>query len=111
MQRVVCVVDCGQVINPLGLAGQIESGIVWGLSAALHGSMTFKNGQAEQSSFRDFNVLRMNEMPKIEVYTIPKTTRPLGIGEQPVPPIAPAVANAIFAATGKRLRRLPFDLT
>lgn len=110
IHRVVCVADCGQVVNPLGLEGQIESGIVWGLSAALHGQITFKNGEAEQSSFLDFGVLRMNEMPKIEVYTIPKTTRPTGIGEQPVPPIAPAVANAIFAATGKRLRKLPFSL-
>ncbi len=110
VHRVICVADCGQVVNPLGLEAQIESGIVWGLSAALHGKITFKDGEAEQSSYLDFNVLRMNEMPKIEVYTIPKTTRPFGIGEQPVPPIAPAVANAIFAATGKRLRKVPFSL-
>jgi isoquinoline 1-oxidoreductase beta subunit len=111
VERVVCVVDCGQVVNPLGLEGQIESGIVWGLSPALHKPVTFKNGQAEQSSFLDFNVLRMNEMPRVEVYTIDKQTRPVGVGEPSVPPIAPAVANAIFAATGRRLRRLPFDLT
>lgn len=111
VEKIVCVIDCGQVVNPLGLVGQIESGIVWGLSAALHGKATFKNGQAEQNTYRDFKVLRMNEMPKVEVYTIPKTTRPFGIGEPSVPPVAPAVANAVFAATGKRLRKLPFDLS
>jgi isoquinoline 1-oxidoreductase beta subunit len=111
IHRIVCVADCGQVVNPLGLEGQIESGIVWGLSAALHGKVTFKNGEAEQSSFADFEVLRMREMPLIEVHSIPKTTRPTGIGEQPVPLVAPAVANAIFAATGRRLRKLPFSLT
>ncbi len=110
VERVVCVVDCGQVINPLGLAGQIESGIVWGLSPVLHDPITFRNGRAEQSSYRDFDVLRMSEMPKVEVHTIPTTDRPTGIGEPAVPPIAPAVGNAIFAATGKRLRRLPFTL-
>ena len=111
VEKIVCVIDCGQVVNPLGLAGQIESGIVWGLSAALHGKITFKNGQAEQNTYRDFKVLRINEMPQIEVYTIEKTTHPLGIGEPSVPPVAPAVANAVFAATGKRLRKLPFDLS
>lgn len=110
VERVVCVIDCGQVINPLGLEGQIESGIVWGLSAAMHGKVTFKNGRAEQSSFRDFEVLRINEMPKVEVFAMPSNARPVGVGEPSVPPIAPAVANAIFAATGKRLRRLPFEL-
>jgi isoquinoline 1-oxidoreductase beta subunit len=111
LHRIICVVGCGQVVNPLGLEAQIESGIVWGLSAALHGKITFNNGQAEQSNFADFEVLRMSEMPLIEVHAIPKTTRPTGIGEQPVPLVAPAVANAIFAATGKRLRKLPFSLT
>jgi isoquinoline 1-oxidoreductase subunit beta len=111
VERVVCVIDCGQVVNPLGLEGQIESGIAWGLSPALHKPVSFKNGQAEQSSFLDFNVLRMSEMPRVEVYTIDKQTRPFGVGEPSVPPVAPAVANALFAATGKRLRRLPFDLT
>lgn len=107
VERVVCVVDCGQVVNPLGLEGQIEGGIVWGLSAALHGQITFRAAQAEQNSFRDFKVLRMNEMPQVEIYTIPRNSRPFGIGEVPVPPVAPAVANALFAATGKRVRSLP----
>ena len=111
VERIVCVVDCGQVINPLGFKGQVESGIVWGLSPVLHDPITFKRGQAEQSSFADFNVLRMNQMPKVEVHWIPSTTRPWGIGEQSVPPVAPAVGNAIFNATGQRLRSLPFRLT
>jgi CO/xanthine dehydrogenase Mo-binding subunit len=110
VERVVCVIDCGQVVNPLGLEGQIESGIAWGLSPALNPPITFKNGQAEQSSFMGFNVLRMNEMPRVEVYTMPSLARPVGVGEPSVPPIAPAAANAIFAATGKRLRKLPFNL-
>jgi isoquinoline 1-oxidoreductase beta subunit len=110
VERIVCVIDCGQVVNPLGLAGQIESGIVWGLSPALKKPITFKNGRAEQSSFVDFDVLRMSEMPRVEVYTIEKQSRPFGIGEPSVPPVAPAMANAIFNATGKRLRKLPFDL-
>lgn len=107
VERIVCVIDCGQVINPLGLEGQMESGIVWGLSAALHGKITFKNGRAEQSSFGDFRVLRIDEMPRVEVYSIPSTARPVGVGEPSVPPTAPAVANAIFAATGRRIRKLP----
>lgn len=107
VERIVCVIDCGQVINPLGFKGQMESGIVWGLSAALHGKVTFRNGRAEQSSFRDFRVLRINEMPSVEVYAVPSTARPVGVGEPSVPPTAPAVANALFAATGRRVRRLP----
>ncbi len=110
IERIVFVVDCGQVINPLGFIGQVESGIVWGLSPVLHDPITFKNGQAEQSSFADFNVLRMDQMPKVEVHWIPSTSRPWGIGEQSVPPVAPAVGNAVFNATGKRLRSLPFRL-
>ncbi|QQS42192.1 MAG: xanthine dehydrogenase family protein molybdopterin-binding subunit [Acidobacteriota bacterium] len=110
VDRIVCAVECGQVVNPLGLEGQIESGIVWGLSAALKGEITFKNGAAEQSSYGDFDVLRMNEMPVVEVFTVPSTERPQGIGEPPVVPVAPAVSNAVFAATGKRLRKLPLRL-
>lgn len=110
VDRIVCAVECGQVVNPLGLEGQIESGIAWGLSAALKGEITFKDGAAEQSSYGDFEVLRMNEMPAVEVYTVPSTARPLGMGEPPVPPVAPAVANAVFAATGIRLRKLPLRL-
>ncbi len=107
VRRIVCVFDCGIPINPLGLDGQVESGITWGLSAALHGKIDFANGSAQQTSFSDFQVMRMREMPVIETHIIPSNAPPGGFGEHPVPPVAPAVANAIFAATEKRLRRLP----
>lgn len=107
VHHITCVLDCGQVVNPLGLEGQIESGIAWGLSAALRGQISFRDGRAEQSSYADFQVLRINEMPKVETHVIPGGTTPFGIGEQPVPTVAPAVANAVFAATGIRVRRLP----
>jgi isoquinoline 1-oxidoreductase beta subunit len=109
VHRIVCVVDCGIIINPEGLEGQAESGITWGLSATLHGRIDFKNGRAVQSSFTDFEVLRMNEVPVIEAHFIASDHPPGGFGETAVPPVAPAVANAIFAATGKRVRRLPIS--
>ena len=111
VHRIVCVVDCGIAINPAGIEGQVESAITWGLSATLHGKIDFRNGQAQQSGFHDFRVVRMNEMPAIETHIIPSTARPGGFGEHAVPPVAPAVANAIFAATGKRYRKLPIDLS
>ena len=104
VERIYCVVDCGLPINPLGIEGQIESGITWGLSATLHGKIDFRSGSAQQTTYSDFRVMRMNEMPAIETYIVPSSAPPGGFGEHPVPP---AVANAIFAATGKRLRRLP----
>jgi isoquinoline 1-oxidoreductase beta subunit len=107
VHRVVCAVDCGLVINPAGLEGQAESGIAWGLSATLHGRIDFKNGSAVQENFSDFEVLRMHEAPEIETHIVPSDHPPGGFGETAVPPIAPAVANAIFAATGQRVRRLP----
>jgi len=107
VHRVVCAVDCGQVINPAGLDGQAESGITWGLSAALHGRIDFKNGSAVQSNYRDFRVLRINEAPLVETYIVPSPEPPGGFGETAVPPVIPAVANAVFAATGKRVRHLP----
>jgi isoquinoline 1-oxidoreductase beta subunit len=107
VHRVVCAADCGLVINPAGLEGQAESGIIWGLSATLHGRIDFKNGAAVQESFTDFEVVRMDEAPEIETHIVPSEHSPGGFGETAVPPIAPAVANAIFAATGKRVRRLP----
>jgi isoquinoline 1-oxidoreductase beta subunit len=111
VDRIVCVADCGQVINPLGVEGQIESGIVWGLSAALKGEITFRHGRAEQGSYLDFEVLRMNEMPELMIHLMPNSARPVGMGEPPVVPVAPAVANAVFAATGERLRRIPLRLS
>jgi isoquinoline 1-oxidoreductase beta subunit len=107
VHRIVCAVDCGRVINPLGIEGQTESGITWGLTAALHGRIDFKNGAAIQGSFTDYGVIRMHEAPVIETYIMPSEHAPGGFGETAVPAVPPAVANAVFAATGKRVRRLP----
>jgi isoquinoline 1-oxidoreductase subunit beta len=109
VHRVVCAVDCGMIVNPDIIEAQIQSAIVFGLSAALKGGITFENGRTAQSNFHDYELLRFNEMPEVEVHIVPSTEAPGGIGEPGVPPIAPAVANAIFAATGKRLRRLPIQ--
>ena len=110
VHRICCAVDCGFVINPTGLEGQVESGITWGLSATLHGKIDFRAGRVQQGTYKDFRVMRMNEMPNIETYVVPSTERPEGFGEHPVPPVAPAVANALFAATGKRIRSLPITV-
>jgi isoquinoline 1-oxidoreductase beta subunit len=107
VHRVVCAIDCGRFVNPDIVEAQMESGIVFGLTAALHGAITFKDGRVEQSNFHDYPLLRMEEMPRVEVHIIPSKENPQGVGEPGVPPIAPAVANAIFAATGKRVRSLP----
>ncbi len=111
VDRVVCAVDCGIAVNPDVIRAQMEGGIGYGLSAALHGAITLANGRVEQSNFNDYIPLRINEMPKIEVHIVPSREKPTGVGEPGVPPIAPAVANALFAATGKRLRNLPLQLT
>ncbi|MBX7224085.1 MAG: molybdopterin-dependent oxidoreductase [Blastocatellia bacterium] len=108
VHKITCAVDCGQVINLSGLEGQIESGITWGLTYALRSQITFKNGAPEQDSYLSFPVIRLSEMPEIEVHVVPSTEIPSGLGEQPVPPVAPAVMNAYFQATGKRIRKLPF---
>jgi isoquinoline 1-oxidoreductase beta subunit len=107
IERVFCVFDCGLAINPIGLEGQAESGITWGLSATLHGKIDFRNGSAVQGTYSDFRVMRMNEMPELEIHILPSDRAPTGFGEHPVVPVAPAVANAVFAATGRRVRRLP----
>jgi isoquinoline 1-oxidoreductase beta subunit len=107
VHRVVTAVDCGQVVNRAGLEGQIESGVLWGLTYALKSEATFAAGRVEQTTYTDFPVLRLSEAPEIEVHTVDAEGPPSGLGEQPVPCVAPAVANAIFAATGRRLRRLP----
>ena len=106
VHRVVCAVDCGQVINPAGVVQQIQGGIVFGLSA-LKGGITIDKGRVQQANFHNYEVLRIDEMPVIEVHLVPSHETPAGIGEASTPPIGPAVANAIFAATGKRLRTLP----
>ncbi|BBA34994.1 aerobic-type carbon monoxide dehydrogenase, large subunit CoxL/CutL-like protein [Methylocaldum marinum] len=105
--RVVCAIDCGQVVNPDTIAAQMESGIVWALSAALHGEITLNKGEVEQSNFTDYPILRIDEMPVVEVHIVPSREPPSGVGEPGVPPLAPAVTNAVFAATGKRIRSLP----
>jgi isoquinoline 1-oxidoreductase beta subunit len=107
VHNVVCAVDCGKYVNPEIIRAQMESGIVFGLSAALHGAITLKNGRVEQSNFHDYEILRLNEMPEVEVHIVESTEKPGGIGEPGVPPIAPAVANAVFTATGARIRQLP----
>ncbi len=107
VHRVVCVVDCGPTVNPDTIEAQMQGGIVYGLSAALYGEITIEGGRARQGNFNDYPVLRMNEMPRIEVFILPSTAKQGGIGEPGVPPIAPAVANAIFSATGTPVRRLP----
>jgi isoquinoline 1-oxidoreductase beta subunit len=96
-------------VNPGIIRRQIEGSIVFGLTAALYGKLSYKDGRVEQGNFNDYPLLRMNEMPKVEVHILPSTELPGGIGEPGTPPIAPAVANALFAATGQRLRSLPFD--
>jgi isoquinoline 1-oxidoreductase subunit beta len=109
LRRVVCAVDCGTVVNPDTVEAQIESGIVFGASAALYGEITLKDGRVEQSNFDTYRVLRINEAPAIEVYIIPSREAPGGIGETATSAIVPAISNAIFAATGKRLRKMPAD--
>ena len=107
VHRIVTAVDCGIALNPLGVEGQTESGIAWGLSATLFGKIDFKNGRAVQSSYRDFEVLRIDRMPALETVIVNSGAAPGGFGEHPVPLVAPAVANAVFAATKRRVRSLP----
>ena len=109
VHRIVCALDCGQVINPRIIESQIQSGIVFGLSCALWGEVTIAAGTVQQSNFNNYRVLRGNEMPQIEVHVLPSDEPPGGIGESAVPLVAPAVCNALFAATGQRLRALPIS--
>ncbi|MCV9966425.1 molybdopterin-dependent oxidoreductase [Pararhizobium sp. BT-229] len=107
--RIICAVDCGQVVNPDTVEAQIQSGIIYGLSAALYGRITVANGAVVESNFDDSPVLRINEAPTIEVHIVPSSEAPGGIGEVGTPGVAPSLFNAIFVATGKRLRSLPID--
>ncbi len=107
VHRVVCAIDCGPVVNPDTVKAQMEGCIVFGLTAALYGEITFEKGRVKQRNFHDYPMLRMHEMPLIEVHIVPSTDKMGGVGEPGVPPVAPAFANAIFAATGKRVRSLP----
>jgi len=107
VHRIVAAIDCGRVILPDGVAAQAEGGVAYALSAALKGAITIKDGRCEQSNFHDYPVLRLPEMPQVEVHLVKSDDRPTGVGEPGLPPVAPAVLNAVFAATGKRIRRLP----
>jgi isoquinoline 1-oxidoreductase subunit beta len=111
VHRVTCAIDCGICVNPEGVRAQMESGIVYGLSAALYGQITIKMGYVQQSNFHDYPVLRMHEMPVVDVHIVPSREKSGGAGEPGTPPIAPAVANAIFVLTQRRLRTLPIDLS
>ena len=110
VHRVVCAIDCGFAVNPAGVQQQMESGIVFGLSAALHGQVDIRNGQVQPGNFHEQPVLRLTDMPTIEVLVMPSHHAPEGVGEPGLPPLAPAVANAVFALTGQRLRSLPLKL-
>jgi isoquinoline 1-oxidoreductase beta subunit len=109
IERVVCAVDCGVAVNPNIIAMQMESGIGYGLSAALSGAITLKEGRVEQSNFHDYAVLRINQMPRIETLIVPSKEKPSGVGEPATPVIAPALANAILALQGKPMRALPLS--
>jgi len=111
VHRVVCALDAGFVVNPDQVRAQMEGGMIWGLSAALRGQITLDGGRVQQSNFHDYPIVRINEAPALEVYVVESAEEPGGVGEPGVPPLAPAVCNAIFAATGKRIRRLPISLT
>ncbi len=107
VHRVVCAIDCGRIVNPDTIKAQMESGITFGLSAALYGAITLKNGRVEQGNFHDYPLVSLEAMPEVEVYIIESSEPPGGVGEPGVPPIAPAVANALFSVTGARVRSLP----
>ena len=110
VHRMVVAVDCGMAVNPGNVAAQMESCVAFGLSAALHGRIRFKDGRVVESNYHDYRVLRLNEMPVVEVHILDSGEKMGGIGETGVPPVAPAVANAVFALTGQRLRELPMQL-
>ena len=110
VHRMLCVVDCGIAVNPDVVRAQMEGAVMFGLTAALHGQIDLEKGEVTQSNFHDYPILRMNEAPDVEVVIIDSDAHPTGVGEPGVPPIAPAVANAVFAATGQRLRSLPLKL-
>ena len=110
VHRIVCAIDCGPVVNPLAVEAQMQSGIAFGLGAALHSKLTFRDGRVQESNYHDYRVLRLGEMPVVQVHIVPSTEKMGGVGEPGTPPVAPAVANAVFALTGQRLRELPLRL-
>jgi len=110
VDRVICAFDCGTMVNPDGVRAQAESAVIWATTAALYGEITMKEGRTVQSNFHDYHVMTMAEVPVVEVHLVRNLEPPTGVGEPAVPPLAAAIGNAIFAATGQRLRRLPFRL-
>ena len=107
VHKVVCAIDCGQIVNPDIIKAQMEGCVVFGLTAALYGEITFEKGRVKQGNFNNYKMVRMNEMPVVEVHIIESTEKMGGVGEPGVPPVAPAVMNALFTLTGKRVRNLP----
>ena len=110
VDKITCAIDCGLVINPQAAVNQVEGGIVDGLAAALYGKITVKDGIVQESNFHDYRFCRMRDIPTIDVHFIDSSDAPRGLGEGPLPPVAPAITNAIFSATGKRVRELPIRL-
>ena len=109
VERIVCAIDCGVAVNPDIIRAQMEGGIGFGLGAVMKSQITIEGGAVQEGNFDGYDVLRLNEMPQVEVHIVPSSDRPTGVGEPGVPPIGPAVANAIYAATRKRMRILPFS--
>jgi len=109
VNRVTCAFDCGQMINPDTVRAQVESSVIWGLSAALWGEITVEHGRTVESNFHDYRVARMHDAPAIDVHLVVNHETPTGVGEPAVPGVAPAIANAVFAASGRRVRRLPLN--
>jgi len=110
IEKVVAVIDCGLAVNPDNVKAQVEGATIMGIGAAVKDEITFTDGRANQTNFRNYNMLRMNEAPRVEVHIYPSTDVPAGVGEPGLPPVAPALANAIFSLTGNRIRKVPFDL-
>ncbi len=108
VHRLVCAIDCGRAIDPVGIEAQVQGAAAWALTTLLGKAVTFENGRTEQTSYAEFPVLRIDQMPKIEVYIVPSGDAPSGVGEQPVPAVIPAVLNAVFRATGRRIRQIPY---
>jgi isoquinoline 1-oxidoreductase beta subunit len=110
VHRVVCAIDCGTVVNPSIVAQQVEGAVIYGVTAALHGSIDIRDGRVQQRNFPDYRMLTAPQAPVVETWIVPSEKPPSGVGEPGVPPIAPAVANALYALTGQRVRSLPLSL-
>jgi isoquinoline 1-oxidoreductase beta subunit len=111
VHRVWCVIDCGTAVNPDLIAQQMEGSVAFGLTAALHGRIQLNKGRVQQSNFHDYSLLRLPDMPRVDTFIMPSEATPEGVGEPGTPPVAPALANALFTLTGQRLRSLPLSLT